>query len=89
MSPEFVMVAAREMLIVVLTILTPLLLTAILTGIIVGLFQASTRINDMTLSFVPRFVAVLLALYFSASWVFAQLIDYVERSAMAAGILSR
>jgi flagellar biosynthesis protein FliQ len=88
MTPELVMMAAREMLIVVLQIATPLLLTAILTGIVVGLVQAGTRINDMTLSFVPRFVAVLLVLYFVASWVFAQLIEYVERSATAISAFS-
>jgi flagellar biosynthesis protein FliQ len=82
-SPEFVTAAAREMLVVVLLLSTPLLLAAILAGIIVGVFQAGTRINDLTLSFVPRFVAVLLALYFTASWTLTEMIDYFERSAMA------
>jgi flagellar biosynthesis protein FliQ len=88
MSPEFVMAATREMLILVLKIAAPLLVTAILTGIVVGLFQAGTRINDMTLSFVPRFVAVLLALYFVASWTSVLLIDYIERTATAIGAFS-
>jgi flagellar biosynthesis protein FliQ len=88
MSPEFVMAATRQMLILVLKIATPVLVTAILTGIVVGLFQAGTRINDMTLSFVPRFVAVLLALYFVASWTSALLIAYIERTATAIGAFS-
>jgi flagellar biosynthesis protein FliQ len=88
MSPEFIMAGTREMLMITLTIATPPLLTAILTGIVVGLFQASTRIHDMTLGFVPRFAAVLLALYFTASWAVAQLIEYVERSATAIRIFS-
>lgn len=83
MSPDAVTAAAREMLGVVLALATPLLLAAILAGIIIGLVQASTRINDMTLSFVPRFVAVLLALYLTAPWALARMIDYLQHSAMA------
>jgi flagellar biosynthesis protein FliQ len=83
MSPEAVTAAARQMLVEVLGLATPLLLAAILAGVIVGLLQAATRINDLTLSFVPRFVAVLLALYLTAPWALAQMIDYFERSAVA------
>jgi flagellar biosynthesis protein FliQ len=83
MSPEAVVAAVRAMLVVGLTLLAPPLLTAIFVGFLVGLFQASTRINEMTLSFVPRFAAVLLVLYFTSSWAVAQLIAYIERSALA------
>jgi flagellar biosynthesis protein FliQ len=88
MSPEFVMAAVREMLMVALTLLVPLLVTAILVGFLIGVFQASTRINDMILSFVPRFFAVLLVLYFTASWAGAQMIGYIERSALAIRVFS-
>ena len=85
MSTTIVMSAAREMLIVVLTLATPFLLTAILSSVVIGLLQAGTRINDLTLSFVPRFVAVLVVIYFTASWAFGEMIGYIERSAMAIG----
>ena len=88
MSTTFVMAAAREMLVVVLTLVTPFLFAAFLTGIVIGLLQASTRINDLTLSFVPRFAAVRLAIYFAASWSLGQLIGYIERSIAAAGAFS-
>ena len=76
-----IMSATREMLIFVLVLATPFLLAAILSAIVIGLLQAGTRINDMTLSFVPRFMAVLLVIYFAASWAFGQLNGYVEHSA--------
>jgi flagellar biosynthesis protein FliQ len=76
-----IMSATREMLIFVLVLATPFLLAAILSAIVIGLLQAGTRINDMTLSFVPRFMAVLLVIYFAASWAFGQLTGYVEHSA--------
>lgn len=68
MSTTMIMSATREMLIFVLVLATPFLLAAILSAIVIGLLQAGTRINDMTLSFVPRFMAVLLVIYFTASW---------------------
>ena len=85
MSTTMIMSATREMLIFVLVLATPFLLAAILSAIVIGLLQAGTRINDMTLSFVPRFMAVLLVIYFTASWAFGELIDYIERSTMAIG----
>jgi flagellar biosynthetic protein FliQ len=77
------------MLMVTLMLLTPFLLTAVLSSFVVGLFQASTRINDLTLSFVPRFVAVLLAVYFAASWAGGLMIGYLERAAISASSLLR
>ena len=82
MSTSAILLSVREMLIVTLTLVTPFLLAAILSRFAVGLFQASTRINDLTLSFVPRFAAVLLVLYLEASWATAQTIGYFERSIM-------
>jgi flagellar biosynthesis protein FliQ len=83
MSTAAVVSAVREMLIVTLMLVSPFLLAATLSSFVIGLFQAATRINDLTLSFVPRFVAVLLALYFAASWAAEQMIGYIERSIMA------
>jgi flagellar biosynthesis protein FliQ len=83
MSTTMIMSATREMLIFVLVLATPFLLAAILSAIAIGLLQAGTRINDMTLSFVPRFMAVLLMIYFTASWAFGQLTGYVEHSVTA------
>ena len=83
MSAAEILSSVREMLSVTLLFVSPLLLAAILSSFVVGLFQASTRINDLTLSFVPRFAAVLLAVYLAASWATGLMIGYLERSAMA------
>ena len=82
MSTAAILPLVREMLLVTLTLVTPFLLIAILSSFVVGLVQASTRINDLTLSFVPRFAAVLLVLYLEASWATVQAIGYFERSIM-------
>ncbi len=83
MTTIAVIAAAHEMLITVLTLMTPFLAAAMLSSIAIGLFQASTHINDLTLSFVPRFAAVLLVIYFSASWAFGEMVGYIERSVFA------
>jgi len=83
MNPGEILSAARDMLFVCLLLATPFLAVAILASFVVGLLQASTRMNDLTLSFVPRFLAVLLAVYLTSSWASAQMIAYIERSAAA------
>lgn len=74
----------REMLMLTLLLLSPILATAVLASFIVGVLQASTRINDLTLSFVPRFAATMLVLYFAASWAVAHLASYIERCVLTA-----
>ncbi len=83
MNTTAVMASVREMLIIVLALASPFLFTAILSSFVVGVFQAGTRINDLTLSFVPRFAAVLLVAYFTAAWAFGQMNGYIERAATA------
>ncbi|MGC2200778.1 MAG: flagellar biosynthetic protein FliQ [Stellaceae bacterium] len=75
--------AVHQMLVIALTLVTPFLAAAVLTSFAVGLIQATTRINDLTLSFIPRFAAVLLAIYLSAPWAAKMLTGYIERSVVA------
>jgi flagellar biosynthesis protein FliQ len=89
MSPEAVLSAAREMLVIALLVTTPFLGVAMLASLVVGLLQASTRMNDLTLSFVPRFFAVLLVVYLASSWVAAQMSGYIEHAMAAAPALLR
>jgi flagellar biosynthetic protein FliQ len=79
--------AAREMMTLTLTLATPFLVGAVAASLLIGLLQAGTRMNDLTLSFVPRFFAVLLVLYIAASWAGARMTTYIERAAMTAQTL--
>ena len=69
MSPATVMELAYQGMRVTLLMATPLLLTALLVGLIVSLFQAATQINEMTLSFIPKILAVFAALIAAAVWI--------------------
>ncbi|MBV8778926.1 MAG: flagellar biosynthetic protein FliQ [Alphaproteobacteria bacterium] len=85
MTPDNVVGVAREMMTLALTLATPFLLGAVAASLLIGLFQAATRINDLTLSFVPRFLVVLLVLYAAASWAGGRMTASIERAAATAG----
>lgn len=89
MSVGEIAAAVREMLTMTVLLMSPFLFAATVTSLIVGMIQAGTRLNDLTLSFVPRFVATMLAVYFAAGWWAAQMGAYIERAAAAAGALGR
>ncbi len=57
----------------------PLLLTALLIGLVVGLFQAATQIQEMTLSFIPKLVGMGLALLIAGPWMLRLLVDFTRR----------
>jgi len=83
MNTADVITSAREMMTCVLILSTPFLLAAVVASLGIGIFQAATRMNDLTLSFVPRFFAVLLVLFLVATWAGARMTAYVERAAVA------
>ncbi len=56
----------------------PLLATGLAVGLAIAIFQATTQIQEMTLTFVPKIVAVMLALIFFASWMMIKLTDYTN-----------
>lgn len=89
MSVGEVAAAVREMLMMTVLLMSPFLFAATATSLIVGVIQAGTRMNDLTLSFVPRFAATMLAVYFAAGWAGAQMVAYIERAAAAAGAIGR
>lgn len=82
MSPGEIAGAAREMMMLTLMLVTPFLIGAIAASLLIGLLQATTRMNDLTLSFAPRFFVVLLVLYLSAAWAASQMSAYVGRAAL-------
>ena len=79
MTPESVLTMGREALQVTLLISAPMVLVALGVGLLVSIFQAATQINDSTLSFIPKLVAVFLTLALAGSWMLAQLTDYTRQ----------
>ena len=78
MTPETVMTIGQRALEITLMLSAPLLLTALATGLIVGAFQAATQINEMTLSFIPKLVAIALALIITGPWMLKVIVGYTR-----------
>jgi len=57
----------------------PILLTALLVGFMISLFQAATQIQEQTLSFVPKMIAVAIALLVTGNWVLSELISFTHQ----------
>lgn len=76
MTQEMVISIAERAVWVVLLISGPLMLVALITGLIVSIFQATTSIQEQTLAFVPKIVAVLVAIVFFGPWMISQLTSY-------------
>ncbi|MBS64176.1 flagellar biosynthesis protein FliQ [Salinisphaera sp.] len=78
MSPATVMELAYQGMRVTLLMATPLLLTALLVGLVVSLFQAATQINEMTLSFIPKILAVFAVLIVAGPWMLGLIQDFTR-----------
>lgn len=78
MTPETVMTIGQRALEITLLLAAPLLLVALLTGLIVGAFQAATSINEMTLSFIPKLLAMAAALVIAGPWMLKLLVGYTR-----------
>jgi flagellar biosynthetic protein FliQ len=78
MTPESVMTLGRQAMQVTLMIASPMLLTSLIVGLMVSIFQAATQINEATLSFIPKLVGVFLVLIVSGPWVLSILLDYMR-----------
>jgi flagellar biosynthetic protein FliQ len=77
-TPEMVMTIGQRALEITLMLSAPLLLTALVTGLIVGAFQAATQINEMTLSFIPKLLALALALVVTGPWMLKLIVGYTR-----------
>ena len=78
MKPESVMLMGTEAMKVALALAAPLLLVALVTGLLISILQAATQINEMTLSFIPKIVAVFVAMVVAGPWMLNLLLDYVR-----------
>jgi len=78
MTPETVMTIAQRALEMTLLLAAPLLLVALLIGLLVGVFQAATQINEMTLSFIPKLLGIATALVVAGPWMLKELISYTQ-----------
>ncbi|MDQ1213521.1 flagellar biosynthesis protein FliQ [Pantoea anthophila] len=78
MTPESVMGLGYQSIKVALMIAAPLLLGSMFTGLIVSILQATTQINESTLSFIPKILTVIVVVIVLGPWMLATLTDYMQ-----------
>ncbi len=79
MDTAMVVDLGRESLLVAVMIASPLLGIALAVGLLIGIVQAATSINEMTLSFIPKLAALVIVLMLLGSWQIAVLVDFTRR----------
>ncbi|MBK6553900.1 MAG: flagellar biosynthesis protein FliQ [Rhodocyclaceae bacterium] len=79
MTPTSVVELGRQALEVTLLVSAPLFIAALVTGLVVSIFQAATQINENTLSFVPKLVAIFLTLVIGGPWMLSVMISYIQQ----------
>ena len=78
MTPQMVVEIGRDALMVTLMIASPLLLFALVVGVVISIFQAITQIQEMTLTFIPKIFAVALALLIFLPWMINIMTDFTR-----------
>lgn len=76
MSSEFIIGLAGQAVFTVLKVSAPMLLIGLTVGLLISIFQATTQIQEQTLAFVPKIIAVLLALLLFGPWILSTLVDF-------------
>jgi flagellar biosynthetic protein FliQ len=83
MTPEAVMTLAHEAMYIGLVLAAPLLLVALVVGLLVSLFQAATQINETTLSFIPKLLAIAATMVIAGPWMLTTMLDYLRHTLSA------
>jgi len=76
LNSHFIIGLAEQGIMTVLAVSLPLLLLALVVGLIVSIFQATTQIQEQTLAFIPKIIAVLAGLIFFGPWMLSRIVDY-------------
>ncbi len=76
MTPEMVVEIGREAAILTLMVSGPLLMAGLIVGVAISLFQAVTQIQEMTLTFIPKILAVSLSLLVFLPWMINKMVDF-------------
>ncbi|AHK78832.1 flagellar biosynthetic protein FliQ [Ectothiorhodospira haloalkaliphila] len=79
MTPETVVEVGQEALMTIIMLAAPVLITGLSIGLFIGMIQAATSIQEMTLSFIPKLLGMFAALIVFGGWMLDLLVNYVTR----------
>lgn len=78
MTPDTVLNEGRQALQLAMLVAAPLLITALLVGVLIGMLQAATQINEMTLSFIPKLAAIAAVMVIAGPWMLRLMVDFTR-----------
>lgn len=78
MTPETVMEIGRNALAVTVMLAAPMLVVALALGLVIGMIQAATQIQEMTLSFIPKLLGLVAVLAVGGHWMLGLIVDYTR-----------
>ena len=79
MTPESVMNIGRQAIEITMLLSGPMLLSTLVIGLVISIFQAATQINEATLSFIPKLVGTFLILLLAGPWMLQLIVDFIRR----------
>jgi flagellar biosynthesis protein FliQ len=83
MDAQQVFTAGQQGLYILLLVSAPMLLTVLVIGLAVSIFQAATQIHEATLSFVPKILAAVAVIAIAGPWMMTTLVEYIQRTLQA------
>jgi flagellar biosynthetic protein FliQ len=78
MTPETVLGLGKQALEMTVMLAAPMLIASLAVGLLIGIFQAATQINEMTLSFIPKLIILVIVLLVTGPWMLTTMISYVQ-----------
>jgi flagellar biosynthetic protein FliQ len=78
MTPDFVISIGQKTTLLILYLTMPVLLAAFIVGLTVSILQAATQIQEMTLAFIPKIIAVILTLFLLGGWMLGKLLFFTK-----------
>ena len=79
MTPDTIIDISQQALYVIVMLAAPMLVSALAIGLLIGMFQAATQINEMTLSFIPKLLVLVLSIAIAGSWMLDTLLSFTRR----------
>ncbi|MDJ0833269.1 MAG: flagellar biosynthesis protein FliQ [Gammaproteobacteria bacterium] len=79
MTPDNIIDISQQALYVITMLAAPMLISALAIGLLIGMFQAATQINEMTLSFIPKLLILVVSIMIAGPWMLELILNYTRR----------
>ena len=83
MDPQAALTMGQNALFLILTVAAPILVTVLVVGLIISIFQAITQIHEATLSFVPKLIAAIAVFAIAGPWMLTTMVDFIRSTILA------